>query len=67
MTAVTVRARVQLTVEIDVSDVWGGDCPTSQVFDQAKAAALAVTKFMPRPYRVIGEPAVSAVLVAEDR
>lgn len=35
-----VRAKVQLTLLVDVSDVWGGDCQMSQVYKQAKESAL---------------------------
>jgi hypothetical protein len=39
-TRVTVRARVRVTLDIDVSDCWGGDCPMSQVVRQARDSAL---------------------------
>jgi hypothetical protein len=31
----TARAIVTVTLEIDVEGTWGGDCPTSQVYQQA--------------------------------
>jgi hypothetical protein len=31
---------VRITVDVDVSDVWGGDCPMSQVNAQARTSAL---------------------------
>lgn len=40
MSNVKIRARVRVTVEIDVSDAWGGDCALSQVHRQAKQSAI---------------------------
>lgn len=37
---VQATAEVQLTLRIKVDDTWGGDCPTEQVFRQARAAAV---------------------------
>lgn len=34
------RARVTLTLVVDVPDVWGDDCPISQVRAQGAAAAI---------------------------
>ena len=40
MAKVKVKARVKVTIEIDVSDSWGGDCALEQVHSQAKKSAL---------------------------
>lgn len=76
---VSVRATVTLTVEIDVSDAWGGDCAMSQVSKQARESALQVLANsqradMPtvaeaaiRRMRVVGLPLVKAIAVEEDR
>jgi len=81
-TPVKVSARVQLTVEIDVSDTWGGNCAMDQVYDQAVEAARSAlahgikidgryrSDAIPsklRSARTIGEPKVSAVIVEETR
>lgn len=39
---VKVRASVSLTLLVDVSDVWDGDCPVSQVHHQAIRSALDI-------------------------
>lgn len=76
---VSVRAVVTLTVEIDVSDAWGGDCAMSQVSKQARESALqvlsnsqrtdmpAIAESAIRRIRVIGVPIVKAIAVEEDR
>lgn len=38
------RARVQVTLEIDVSDTWGPDCDLGQVFKQASDSAIGVLR-----------------------
>lgn len=64
-----VSACVVVTLEMDVSDVWGGDCPMSQVSKQAAAAALARLRCglesHPR-WRVARAPRVTAVVVTEE-
>lgn len=55
-------ARVVLTLEIDVPDVWGGDCTADQLFKQAVDSALGrVRNGNLAGARVIGEPKVTAV------
>ncbi len=76
-------ARVQVTLEIEVHDTWGGDCPTDQIRKQATSSALnelrkgliiygSTTSLpaMPEQKRqaiVIGEPRVICVLVEKER
>ncbi len=71
------RARVQVTVEIDVPDAWGGDCTVAQVFVQAKDSAIGIlrwhfivdgftnagpTDMASRPkVSIVGEPIVLAI------
>jgi hypothetical protein len=38
------RAQVKVTVLIDLPDVWGGECPADQVYDQAAQAARTVLR-----------------------
>ena len=38
------RARVQVTLEIDVSDCWGPDCALDQVFRQASESAIGILR-----------------------
>jgi hypothetical protein len=70
---VTVKATVQLLVQIDVTDSWGGDCPMSQVYDQARRAAfnklnsaMSGCQVAWQRVAVVGTPVVTAVAV-EDR
>lgn len=39
---VQVTAEVQVTLRIKVPDTWGGDCPTEQVFRQARDSAVSI-------------------------
>lgn len=58
---IRVSARVRLTVEIDVSDAWGGDCALSQVYRQAVDSVIKNRLHVMD--RIIGEPEVSAIIV----
>jgi len=75
---VSVKAIVTLTVEVEVSDAWGGDCPMSQVSRQARESAIAVLSHtqsdLPavrdsaiRRLRIVGVPIIKAIAVEEDR
>ena len=61
-------ARVKILLEIDLSDIWGGDCPLSQVHKQASDEARGIISRMiessPR-MRMIGKPEPVAILVEE--
>lgn len=60
---VQARARVQLTIEVEVTDRWGADCPAGQVYKQARESAIAaVQKLGEGKVRVLGEPRVTAIL-----
>lgn len=63
------RARVQVTLDIVVPDVWGADCPMDQIWRQAKDSALNILSkgLGPGPTPIVGEPKVTAVLVEEER
>ena len=68
MADVRVKAHVTMTVEINVTDSWGGDCPMAQVYQQATESAKArMCKGMPpgpfADFIIIGEPKVTAILV----
>lgn len=81
MSKVTARVRVQVTVEMDVPDVWGGECPMSQIHKQAQDSALnalrggliihGLQSSEPVPLsrviaKVIGQAKVEAVVVSEE-
>jgi hypothetical protein len=58
------RAKVTLTVEIEVGSTWGDDCSLSQVYDQAARETIqAVKNIFQRRVTIIGEPTVDAVMV----
>lgn len=69
---VQVSASVRITVIVDLPDVWGGDCPMSQIYGQAEREARErIAKAFPAArrgriegFRVIGDPEVMAVTVA---
>lgn len=69
-TRVTARARVTVTLEIEVPDSWGTDCTVKQVHDQAVDAALAIIEKVKQRgyvhYRILGEPTVLTVLVEQE-
>lgn len=65
---VQAAARVTLTVEIRVDDTWGADCQVEQIHRQATESALGILERMRkpdrmRPFTIIGEPKVTAILV----
>ena len=78
---VTARARVLVTLEIQLNSTWGGDCPFEQVQKQAVDDAIHVLRrgvlfgdgLTASPSRpdtlatVIGTPKVTAVLVEAER
>lgn len=69
------RARVTLTIEMDLGDSWGGDCTVAQIHDQAAKAAvhqlrcglvidgLHAAREARQHARIVGEPKVEAILV----
>lgn len=64
---VTVNATVRIAIEID-NGVWGGDCPLSQVYSQAKEEAINQVQNLfnnaKRRVRIV-QADVTAVLVPE--
>lgn len=69
------RARVTLTIEMDLGDSWGGDCTVAQIHDQAAKAAvhqlrcglvingLYTAREAKQHARIVGEPKVEAILI----
>lgn len=77
---VKAHARVQITLDIPVTDVWGDDCKVDQIHKQAAESAIqelrlgvsihALQAGGRRPNveaTIVGEPRVTIVLVEEDR
>ena len=79
MHGITVRARVTLTVEIDLDDRWGNGCSIEQIQKQAAESARAqVARAFEDKHdlkegarrvkgRVIGDVRVVAILAEEER
>lgn len=67
---VSARARVTVTLEIEVTDSWGTDCTVQQVHQQATESALGVIRRVKDrgyvDYRIIGEPTVLTVIVEQE-
>jgi len=64
------RARVLVTVEIDLRDNWGADCTVGQVLDQASREARShVARLFEKELscRVIGETEVTVFILTEKR
>lgn len=63
-----VKARVTLTIEIDLDQPWGQDCTCEQVFQQAARSAVDTVKIAfqgkvtPDRWRLVQDPRVTAVL-----
>lgn len=68
---VRAAARVTLTIEMAVPDVWGSDCRIAQVQQQAKASALGIIDRIQKgghvDYKIVGEPIVRAILIEDER
>jgi hypothetical protein len=62
------RATVRVTLEIDLSDRWGDDCSTGQVYRQARSEAIGMLRRIPQltHARLVEEPSVTAI-TCEDR
>lgn len=66
-----VTATVQLTLEINVGDSWGGDCAMDQVYKQARDSAVgminealgASKERLQNRIKIVGTPSISAVVV----
>lgn len=68
---VNASARVRLTIDIPLTDSWGGDCPLEQVEKQAKDVALGMIRNSQfhelKMARIVGEPEVTAILTSKER
>jgi hypothetical protein len=65
------RARVSVTIEVDLGDAWGPDCSVEQIFKQAKESARnqidRATRNGGLPgWRIVGEPKVTAILFEKE-
>jgi hypothetical protein len=67
----TTKARVLVTLEIDLDGTWGQDCKTEQVYKQAgdevrgKISSWRTSQYDKTPTvhaRIIGEPKITAIL-----
>lgn len=73
---VQARARVLLTLEVDLSGRWGSDCTVGQVHDQAGREAVdkvfrlvkggTVDTDRRKEIRLVGDPKVTAILVDQE-
>lgn len=59
------RARVEVTLELQITDNWNGQATVEQVHAQAKESALGKLRDLTSGgrARVIGEPKVTMILV----
>jgi hypothetical protein len=60
---IIIRARVRLVLDIDVSEVWGGDCTMRQVQQQSTERALSAIRGALQwlPVALVEEPIVTTV------
>ncbi len=67
MKVIKTKARVRILVEIELEDVWGGDCQLSQVYKQSTDCAMNRIRSIGggQGIRVIGKPEPVAILVEE--
>lgn len=61
------KARVTLTIEMDVRTLWGDACRLDQVYRQAAEEALGTLDTITKgiSLRVIGAPKIEAIIVQE--
>lgn len=55
------KAKVRLTVEIELSSEWSASCSVEQVFKQASDEAISEVKHANRAFTIIGTPEVVAM------
>ena len=68
MNKVSIRAKVKVTLEIEVPDAWGTDCALSQVYSQAKEKALLIlSNTNIRGITVLMPTVVTAITFEQDR
>lgn len=59
------KAKVTLTVEIDVGSTWGCDCQLSQLYKQAEDEARNIVKNnIGRVAVIIGTPTIEAIITS---
>lgn len=65
---VKARARVQVTLDIAVPDIWDSAGPLEQIWKQARESArgMLAKGLGPGPLPIVGEPKVTTVLVEVD-
>ena len=63
---IAVRARVQLTIEMDVDRTFDDGCAMSHIYEEASGLAISQLSrgVWPKP-GIIGEPKVTAVLATQ--
>ena len=62
MNKVSIRAKVSVTLEIEVPDTWGTDCALSQVYSQAREKALYILSQTKIPgIKVLAPTVVTAI------
>lgn len=67
MKPIKAKARVQLVVEIEPEDRWGGDCAIDQLYKQAAESALQILSAALKPgehgkITLAGEPKVIGII-----
>lgn len=55
------KATVQVTVEVDASGSWGPECSMEQIIRQASESAVGQIRGSLHKFRLIGDPAVTAI------
>ena len=67
MNKVSIKAKVKVTLEIEVPDAWGTDCALSQVYSQAKEKALSILLQTRIPgVRILMPTVVTAICYEQD-
>lgn len=63
------KARVQVTLDVELPDTWGPDCRVDQIQKQAAESARQrlSNELKHTKCAVVGDPKVTAILVEEDR
>jgi hypothetical protein len=68
---VIASARVRVTLDIQLTERWGTDCPLAQVHEQAKDTVLGMLRnnriSALQRADIVGTPYVEAILTEEDR
>lgn len=70
MSATRISAKVTVVLSVDITDVWGGDCPMSQVNKQARESAIGHIARLAKQdpcVQILEAPKVTAVITEECR